>query len=40
MKPIDNTIIIKTDRHVSRSRLELLLKRVNKTIEKQNIQLP
>jgi len=31
----NNTIVIKTDKHVSRARLELLLKRITKAVEKQ-----
>lgn len=31
----NNTIILKTNKHLSRARLELLLKRVTKAVEKQ-----
>lgn len=31
----NNTVILKTDKHMSKARLELLLKRVAKAVEKQ-----
>jgi hypothetical protein len=35
-----NTVIVHTDKHLSRSRLEVLIKRVTKAIEKKTIELP
>ena len=35
-----NTVIVHTDKHLSRSRLEVLVKRVTKAIEKKTTELP
>lgn len=36
----NNTVIVHTDKHLSRSRLEVLVKRVTKEIEKKTINIP
>ena len=40
MQNTNNTVIIHTDKHLSRSRLEVLIKRVTKVIEKNTTNLP